>query len=193
IVRVRGPSSSTSTTRWNSPRSSRPPRTGTDTEGPTSALSTWARTWSALSWAYVAACGTSPRSTVRKSSAMPASLVRIVSAQVVWCVKSWQTPSAIEAASASTSVVRSMTSSAARLVTMIVRIGVSVSQVDLARARMGHDVGARPLHHHLDEVQHGDFLREVERHVHVVLDHHDRHVARDAGHQGQHVAPLLER
>jgi hypothetical protein len=42
-------------------------------------------------------------------------------------------------------------------------------------------------------MEHGDALGEVERHVHVVLDHHDRYVARDSGDEGQHVAALLER
>ena len=51
---------------------------------------------------------------------------------------------------------------------------------------MRHDFRARSLHHHLAEVQHGDALGEVECHIHVVLDHHDRHVARNAGDERQH-------
>src|SRR5215475_6809968 len=50
MLRSRGPSNSSSTMRWNWPRRILPSRTGTDTDGPTSALSAWARTWSATSW-----------------------------------------------------------------------------------------------------------------------------------------------
>jgi hypothetical protein len=49
-----------------------------------------------------------------------------------------------------------------------------------------------PLDHHVAEVQHGDPLREVQRHVHVVLDHHDRDASGYACHQLQDVAALLD-
>src|SRR5439155_1742755 len=66
-------------------------------------------------------------------------------------------------------------------------------KIDLPRARVGDDLTPRALDDHLAEVQHGDPLGEVERDVHVVLDHDDRHVAGDAADEGQHVTPLLER
>ena len=42
---------------------------------------------------------------------------------------------------------------------------------------------ARALDDHLAVVQHGDALGKAQRRVHIVLDHHDGHVARDRGEQ----------
>src|SRR5262245_5024362 len=58
---------------------------------------------------------------------------------------------------------------------------------------MRDDLGARALDHHLAEVEHGNALGQIESDVHVVLDHDDRHLARDAVDQPEHVAPLLHR
>ena len=58
---------------------------------------------------------------------------------------------------------------------------------------MCHHLGAAALDHHLAEVHHGDALGELQRHVHVVLDHHDGDVARDRGEQALHVTPLVDR
>src|SRR5512143_2338543 len=55
----------------------------------------------------------------------------------------------------------------------------SLAKVDLPGARVGDDLGARALDDHLAEVEHGDALREVQRDVHVVLDHDDGHFAGD--------------
>ncbi len=69
----------------------------------------------------------------------------------------------------------------------------SLAEIDLPRARVRDHFAPRALDDHLAEVQHRDPLGEVEGHVHVVLDHDDRHVARNARDQPQHVAPLVDR
>src|SRR6185503_279596 len=59
----------------------------------------------------------------------------------------------------------------------------SVAKIHLARLRVGHHLRARALDDHAAVVQHGDAVGEVERGVHVVLDHHHRGVARNRGDQ----------
>src|SRR2546425_10216838 len=76
---------------------------------------------------------------------------------------------------------------------MSLSTSASFAKVDLPGARMGDHLGARALDDHLAQMQHGDALGEVEGHVHVVLDHDDRHRARDGGDQPQDVAPFLDR
>src|SRR5262245_41749557 len=66
----------------------------------------------------------------------------------------------------------------------------SGAKVDLPGTGMGHDVGPRALNDDLTEMEDRDSLGEVEGHVHVVLDHDDRDVARDARHEAQDVAAL---
>src|SRR5262245_38374405 len=68
----------------------------------------------------------------------------------------------------------------------------SLTEVDLPCPWMGHHFCARAFHHHLAEVEHADALGEVEGGVHVVLDHYDGHVARDAGHEGPKVPTLFD-
>src|SRR6266849_3090787 len=48
----------------------------------------------------------------------------------------------------------------------------SFAKIDLPGPGVRHHLASRALDHHLAEVQHGDALGEVQRHVHVVLDHH---------------------
>src|SRR5512144_511182 len=68
----------------------------------------------------------------------------------------------------------------------------SLPKVDLPGAGMRHHLAARAFDDHPAEVQHGDPLGEVERDVHVVLDHHDRDITGYACNQAEHVAPLLD-
>ena len=49
------------------------------------------------------------------------------------------------------------------------------------------------LDDHLAEMEHGDALGEVERHVHVVLDHDDGDVTGDGADEAEDVATLLDR
>src|SRR5882757_10410616 len=55
----------------------------------------------------------------------------------------------------------------------------SVAKIDLPRARMCHDLAAGSFDFDLAEMQHRDAFGEIERDIHVMLDHDDRHLARD--------------
>ena len=68
-----------------------------------------------------------------------------------------------------------------------------MAKVDLPRARVGHDLRARAFDDHLAEMQERDPVREAERHVHVVLDHHGRDLPRDLRQQATDVEALLRR
>src|ERR1044072_8444478 len=63
----------------------------------------------------------------------------------------------------------------------------SLAKVHLLGARGGDDFGARAFDDYFAIVQQRDALREGERRVHVVLDHHDGDVTR---HPRQHLAHL---
>src|SRR6185436_17772387 len=76
---------------------------------------------------------------------------------------------------------------------MSLSTSASVAKVDLPGARVRDDLGAAALDDHLAEVEHGDALGEVERHVHVVLDHHDGDITRDGADEVEDVATLLDR
>src|SRR5579884_1805006 len=69
----------------------------------------------------------------------------------------------------------------------------SFAKVDLLGARVGDDLGARALDLDLAEMQYRDALGEIERDIHVVLDHDDRDLARDLPEQVLDIAPLLDR
>src|SRR5204862_1978966 len=63
------------------------------------------------------------------------------------------------------------------------RARASVTEVDLARLWIGNDFAARAFDNHAAVVQHSDVFSEIERGVHVVLDHDDGSFARNVGDQ----------
>src|SRR5262249_21918261 len=69
----------------------------------------------------------------------------------------------------------------------------SFAKVNLLGARMRHHLGAGPLDLDPTEMQDRDALGEIERHIHVVLDHDDGHLARDRRQQLLHFPPLVAR
>src|SRR5215475_13462037 len=69
----------------------------------------------------------------------------------------------------------------------------SFAKIDLPGARTGDNFGAGALDDDLAEMHDADALGELERDVHVVLDHDDSHVTRDGGKQLLHVAAFLDR
>src|SRR5262245_1032904 len=76
---------------------------------------------------------------------------------------------------------------------MLRRLSALLAKVDLPGARVGNHLGARAFDDHLAEMQQRDSFGEFERHVHVVLDHHDRHVARDRLQQLPYIVALVDR
>src|ERR1700691_2274512 len=69
----------------------------------------------------------------------------------------------------------------------------SLAKVDLPGTRMVDDLAARALHDDLAEMQHGDAFGEFQCDVHVVLDHHDGHVAWDVADEAEHIASFFDR
>ena len=63
-------------------------------------------------------------------------------------------------------------------------MSASVAKVDLPGLRVCDDLGAAALDDDFSEMHHGDALGEVQRHVHVVLDHHNGDIAGDARRDG---------
>src|SRR6266403_2062654 len=55
----------------------------------------------------------------------------------------------------------------------------SVAKINLPGARIGDHLGARTLDDDFAVVQYRDALGKCQRRVHIVLDHHDGHIARD--------------
>src|SRR6185503_7472221 len=73
------------------------------------------------------------------------------------------------------------------------RVRASMTKINLSRARIGDHLRAASLNDHAAVVQDGDALGHVERGIHVVLDHHHGHVARDRRDQRLDRDPLFPR
>src|SRR6266545_2792942 len=73
------------------------------------------------------------------------------------------------------------------------RARASVTEVNLACFRIGDHLGPGALYDDAAVVQHGDFLGEIERGIHIVLDHDHGHFPRDARDQLLHRGALLAR
>src|SRR5271156_6727865 len=69
----------------------------------------------------------------------------------------------------------------------------SLAKIYLPRLGMLDHFGARAFDDDLAEMYHRKPLGKLERHVHIVLDHHHRHVAWYAVEQGRNLAPFLDR
>src|SRR5216683_3595936 len=69
----------------------------------------------------------------------------------------------------------------------------SVPKIYLARLRVPYDFTAGSLDDHAAVMEYGNPFRQIERGVHVVLDHDHGHVPRNPGDQGFHRDAFLER
>src|ERR1700691_5187630 len=67
------------------------------------------------------------------------------------------------------------------------------AKIDLPRARIGHHFGAGAFDDDLAEMQERDAVGEIERRIHVVLDHNYGDVARNGLKEFAHVAALVDR
>src|SRR5947199_8256298 len=66
----------------------------------------------------------------------------------------------------------------------------SVAKINLPGARIGDHLGTRTLDDDFAVVQYRDALGKGQRSIHVVLDHHDGHIARDGVEQRANPLPL---
>ena len=76
---------------------------------------------------------------------------------------------------------------------MWLRLSALVAKVDLPRAGIGNHFGTVALDDHLAEMQERDAFGEFQRHIHVMLDHHDGDIARDSQQQLFYVPALVDR